>query len=63
VKSRPRLNAIPKIALAPLFIIWLGTDLAPKVAIALLVAVFPILIDTVLGLKSVEPEMLDFANR
>jgi NitT/TauT family transport system permease protein len=56
------LNAIPKIALAPLFIIWLGTDLAPKVAIALLVAVFPIVIDTVLGLKSVEPDMLDLAK-
>jgi NitT/TauT family transport system permease protein len=56
------LNAIPKIALAPLFIVWLGTDLAPKVAIALLVAVFPIVIDTVLGLKSVDPDMLDLAK-
>jgi NitT/TauT family transport system permease protein len=56
------LNAIPKIALAPLFIVWLGTDLAPKIAIALLVAVFPIVIDTVLGLKSVEPDMLDLAK-
>jgi NitT/TauT family transport system permease protein len=56
------LNAIPKIALAPLFIVWLGTDLAPKIAIALLVAVFPIVIDTVLGLKSVDPDMLDLAK-
>lgn len=56
------LNAIPKIALAPLFIVWLGTDLKPKVAIALLVAVFPVVIDTVLGLKSIEPDMIDLAK-
>ena len=55
-------NAVPKIALAPLFIIWFGTDLKPKVAIAVLVAVFPIVIDTVLGLKSVELDMLDLAK-
>ncbi len=56
------LNAVPKIAVAPLFIIWLGTDLSPKVAVATLVALFPIVIDTVLGLRSVDPEMLDLAR-
>jgi len=56
------LNAVPKIAVAPLFIIWLGTDLSPKIAIAMLVALFPIVIDTVLGLRSVDPEMLDMAR-
>jgi NitT/TauT family transport system permease protein len=56
------LNAVPKIAIAPLFIIWLGTDLSPKIAVATLVAIFPIVIDTVLGLRSVEPEMLDMAR-
>lgn len=56
------LNAIPKIAVAPLFIIWLGTGLEPKIAIATLVALFPIVIDTVLGLRSVEPDMLDMAK-
>lgn len=56
------LNAVPKIAVAPLFIIWLGTDLSPKVAIAMLVALFPVVIDTVLGLRSVDPDMLDLAR-
>jgi NitT/TauT family transport system permease protein len=56
------LNAVPKVALAPLFIIWLGTDAAPKIAVAMLIAIFPILIDTVLGLKSTDPEMLDMAR-
>src|SRR3546814_10620599 len=36
------LNAVPKVALAPLFIIWLGTGSAPKIAVATLIAIFPI---------------------
>jgi len=56
------MNAVPKVALAPLFVIWLGTGAAPKIAIAMLIAIFPILIDTVLGLKSTDPEMLDMAR-
>jgi NitT/TauT family transport system permease protein len=56
------MNAIPKIALAPLFIVWMGTEMAPKICIALLVALFPIVIDTVLGLRSVDPDMLDLAK-
>ena len=56
------LNAVPKVALAPLFVIWLGTGAAPKIAIAMLIAIFPILIDMVLGLKSSDPDMLDMAR-
>ena len=56
------LNSVPKIAVAPLFIVWMGTGLAPKVAIALMIALFPIVIDTVIGLRSVPPEMLDLAR-
>jgi NitT/TauT family transport system permease protein len=55
------LNSIPKIALAPLFILWLGTGLEPKVAIAFMTAVFPIVISSVLGLRSIDPDMLDLA--
>ena len=56
------LNAVPKVALAPLFVIWMGTGSLPKVAIAMLIAIFPILIDTVLGLRSVDSDMLDMAR-
>lgn len=55
------LNSVPKVAIAPLFVIWLGTGSAPKTAIAFLIAFFPIVIDTVLGLKSAPREMLDLA--
>ena len=56
------LNSVPKVAVAPLFVIWLGTDAEPKIAIAFLIAVFAIVIDTVLGLKSVPPDILDLAR-
>jgi NitT/TauT family transport system permease protein len=56
------LNSIPKVALAPLFVIWMGTGPEPKVAIALMLAIFPIVIDSVLGLRSVDPDMLSLAR-
>lgn len=56
------LNSIPKVALAPLFVIWMGTGAEPKVAIALMLAIFPVVIDTVLGLRSVDPDMLHLAR-
>ncbi len=55
-------QAVPKIAIAPLFIIWLGFDLTPKIIIAFLIAFFPIVIDTVVGLRSIDPEMLQMAQ-
>jgi NitT/TauT family transport system permease protein len=56
------LNSIPKIALAPLFIIWMGTNIGSKVAISMLIALFSIVIDTVLGLRSVDPDALEMAQ-
>lgn len=56
------LNSIPKVALAPLFVIWLGTGTEPKVSVAVMLAIFPIVIDTVLGLRSVDPDMLSLAR-
>jgi NitT/TauT family transport system permease protein len=53
---------IPKIALAPLFIVWFGFGVAPKVAVAFLIAFFPIVIDTIVGLRSIDPAMLQLAR-
>ena len=53
------LNSIPKIALAPLFIIWLGTGTESKVAVSFLIALFSVVIDTVLGLRSADPDAID----
>ncbi|TCO44701.1 ABC transporter permease [Actinocrispum wychmicini] len=54
-------QVIPKIAIAPLFVVWLGTDLAPKIVIAVLMAFFPVVISMVTGLKSIDPEMLQLS--
>ena len=56
------INSVPKVAMAPLFVIWLGTGAEPKIAVTLLIAIFSIVIDTVLGLRSVEPDMLALAR-
>jgi NitT/TauT family transport system permease protein len=55
-------HSVPKVALAPLFVLWLGTDFAPKIAIAALSAILVIVIDLVAGMRSVDPEMLSLAR-
>jgi NitT/TauT family transport system permease protein len=55
-------EVIPKIALAPLFLIWLGFGMSPKIAIAALISFFPILIATVKGIRSVETEMVQWMS-
>jgi len=54
--------AVPKIAIAPLFIIWLGFGIAPKILMAFLLSLFPIVIDTATGLRSIEIEKLHLAR-
>ena len=46
------LNAVPKIAIAPLLVIWMGFGLGPKVVMVILICFFPIVISTTTGLKS-----------
>ena len=52
------MNSIPKVALAPIFILWLGTGNQSKIGMAFLIAIFAIVIDSVLGLRTVDPDML-----
>jgi NitT/TauT family transport system permease protein len=54
-------QSIPKVALAPLILIWLGTGLESKLAIAWLVAFFPIVVDTATGLRNTPADLLDLA--
>jgi NitT/TauT family transport system permease protein len=51
-------QVLPKVALAPLFIVWFGFGLLPKVIMTFLIAFFPIVIDTLAGLSTVRPESL-----
>jgi NitT/TauT family transport system permease protein len=52
-------QTVPKIAIAPLLIIWLGTGLLPKVLIVAVTAFFPITVNTVAGLRAVEENYLN----
>ena len=49
---------VPKIAVAPLFIIWLGIGTPSRVTFAVFISFFPVLISTVTGLRSVGPELI-----
>jgi len=51
-------QAIPKVALAPIFVVWFGFGLLPKVLIAFFIAFFPIVVNTVVGLSRTPPEMI-----
>ncbi len=51
-------QAIPKAALAPLFVLWLGFGFGPKVTIAALISFFPLLENTIVGLRRVDPDAL-----
>jgi NitT/TauT family transport system permease protein len=52
-------QVIPKVALAPLFIIWFGHGILPKIIIAMMIAFFPILVNAVVGLRSIDAEILE----
>lgn len=55
-------QAVPKTAIAPLFVVWFGFGVLPKVLIAFLIAFFPIVISTVVGLAAIEPEKIHLAR-
>ena len=46
------LQTIPKVALAPILVMWLGYGILPKVMVAFLISFFPIVINSVIGMRS-----------
>lgn len=55
-------QSVPKTAIAPLIIIWVGTGPTSKIIVAFLVAFFPIVVDTVTGLINIESDMLNLVH-
>lgn len=51
-------QTIPIITIAPLLVIWFGYDLAPKIFVVILVCFFPVTINMLHGLESVDPEII-----
>jgi len=55
-------QSVPKVAIAPIILIWFGTGLESKLAIAFLVAFFPMVVDTATGLRATPRELVDLAR-
>jgi NitT/TauT family transport system permease protein len=52
-------NAIPKVAIVPVLVIWVGIGTAPAIITAFLISFFPIVVNVATGVATVEPELLD----
>jgi NitT/TauT family transport system permease protein len=55
-------QSVPKVAIAPLIVVFMGIGETPKIIVAFLVAFFPIVVDTATGLNAVPPELLDLSR-
>ena len=55
-------QAVPKVALAPLVVLYLGYGWAPKIFLAFLIGYFPIVVSTVVGLQSLDPAMVSLVR-
>lgn len=56
------LQSLPKIAVAPLFVIWFGFGIEPKVLITSVITFFPLLVNAIAGYQSVDPDRIDLAR-
>lgn len=52
-------QTVPIIAIAPLLLVWIGYGIWPKIIVVVLISFFPIVVNMVDGLKSVDPDMLN----
>lgn len=55
-------NSFPKVAIAPLFVVWVGVGIESKIANAFLTALFPIVLNTIMGLTNMDPEFLELVR-
>jgi sulfonate transport system permease protein len=56
------LRTVPHFGLLPLFVLWLGIDETPKIALIALGVAFPLYVNTVAGIRGVDPKFLDAAR-
>jgi NitT/TauT family transport system permease protein len=55
-------QSVPKVAIAPIILVWFGLGLQSKMVIAFLVAFFPIVIDTAAGMRATPPGLIELAR-
>lgn len=56
------IQSLPKIAVAPLFVIWFGFGIEPKILITTIITFFPLLVNSIAGANSVDPARIDLAR-
>src|SRR3569623_410857 len=55
-------QSVPKVAIAPLFVVWFGFGIIPKVIAAFLLGFFPVVVSAVQGIKSFGADMVELAR-
>ncbi len=56
------LQIAPKVAFAPLFILWMGFTVYPKILVAILIVFFPVMVNVLTALRSVDPDLINLAR-
>jgi NitT/TauT family transport system permease protein len=56
------LQIAPKVAFAPLFVMWLGYTIYPKILVAVLIVFFPIMINVLSAIRTVDPDMVNLVR-
>lgn len=56
------INAVPKVAVAPLLVIWMGFDKSPKIVMATLICFFPIILSSMAGLTAVPSDLSELSR-
>jgi NitT/TauT family transport system permease protein len=56
------LQIAPKVAFAPLFTLWLGFNIYPKILVAVLIVFFPVLINVMTAVRGVDPDLINLAR-
>ena len=55
-------QSVPKVAIAPILLVWFGTGIESKLAIAFFISFFPMIVDTATGLRATPKELLELAR-
>lgn len=55
-------NTLPKVAIAPLFLMWMGYGIVPNILIGALIGFFPVVINTAVGLTQIDQDLVDLGR-
>jgi NitT/TauT family transport system permease protein len=56
------LQIAPKVAFAPLFILWMGYSVYPKILVAVLIVFFPVMVNVLTAIRTVDPDLINLAR-